>query len=133
MTEQAGSQLANPPALFITASILTLLGLVPGMPHLVFLTLAAATAGIGVMVINKRHTAEQAIEDAKPPVSDAPKELDWDDVEQVDLIGLEIGYGLIPLVNPESGGQLMTRVKGVRKNCRPSWAFWCSPCASAMP
>ena len=53
MGEQASSQLANPPALFITASILTLLGLVPGMPHLVFLTLAAATAGIGVMVINR--------------------------------------------------------------------------------
>ena len=44
-----------------------------------------------------------------------PKELDWDDVDQVDLIGLEIGYGLIPLVNPESGGQLMARVKESEK------------------
>ena len=127
MTEQAGSQLANPPALFITASILTLLGLVPGMPHLVFLTLAAATAGIGVMVINKRHTMEQAIADALPVVADAPKELDWDDVEQVDLIGLEIGYGLIPLVNPESGGQLMTRVKGVRKKLSAELGFLVQP------
>ena len=127
MTEQAGSQLANPPALFITASILTMLGLVPGMPHLVFLTLAAATAGIGVMVINKRHMAEQAVADAKPAVSDAPKELDWDDVEQVDLIGLEIGYGLIPLVNPESGGQLMTRVKGVRKKLSAELGFLVQP------
>ena len=127
MTEQAGSQLANPPALFITAAILTLLGLVPGMPHLVFLTLAAATAGIGVMVINKRHTADLAQTSASPVVTDAPKELDWDDVEQVDLIGLEIGYGLIPLVNPESGGQLMTRVKGVRKKLSAELGFLVQP------
>jgi len=127
MTEQASTQLANPPALFITAGILTLLGLVPGMPHLVFLTLAAATAGIGVMVINKTHAAEQAVTNALPPTSDAPKELDWDDVEQVDLIGLEIGYGLIPLVNPESGGQLMTRVKGVRKKLSAELGFLIQP------
>lgn len=127
MTEQAGSQLANPPALFITAAILTLLGLVPGMPHLVFLTLAAATAGIGVMVINKRHTADLAQTSASPVVTDVPKELDWDDVEQVDLIGLEIGYGLIPLVNPESGGQLMTRVKGVRKKLSAELGFLVQP------
>ncbi|MBD8048915.1 flagellar biosynthesis protein FlhA [Limnohabitans radicicola] len=127
MTEQASTQLANPPALFITAGILTLLGLVPGMPHLVFLTLAAATAGIGVMVVNKKHTAEQAQTNALPAVADAPKELDWDDVEQVDLIGLEIGYGLIPLVNPESGGQLMTRVKGVRKKLSAELGFLVQP------
>lgn len=127
MTEQASTQLANPPALFITAGILTLLGLVPGMPHLVFLTLAAATAGIGVMVINKTNAAEQAITNALPAASDAPKELDWDDVEQVDLIGLEIGYGLIPLVNPESGGQLMTRVKGVRKKLSAELGFLVQP------
>jgi flagellar biosynthesis protein FlhA len=127
MTEQASTQLANPPALFITAGILTLLGLVPGMPHLVFLTLAAATAGIGVMVINKTHAAEQAVTNALPAASDAPKELDWDDVEQVDLIGLEIGYGLIPLVNPETGGQLMTRVKGVRKKLSAELGFLVQP------
>jgi flagellar biosynthesis protein FlhA len=127
MTEQASTQLANPPALFITAGILTLLGLVPGMPHLVFLTLAAATAGIGVMVINKTNAAEQAVTNALPAASDAPKELDWDDVEQVDLIGLEIGYGLIPLVNPESGGQLMTRVKGVRKKLSAELGFLVQP------
>ena len=44
-----------------------------------------------------------------------PAELDWDDVDLVDLIGLDIGYGLIPLVNTETGGQLLSRVKGVRK------------------
>ena len=58
---------------------------------------------------------------------EAPKELDWDDVEQVDLIGLELGYGLIPLVNPDTGGQLMTRVKGVRKKLSAELGFLVQP------
>ncbi len=127
MTEQTSSQLSNVPALFISAGILMVLGLVPGMPHLVFLTLAAATAGVGFMVLRKQMAQEQ---EAAAPVetgNQAPKELDWDDVEQVDLIGLEIGYGLIPLVNVESGGQLMTRVKGVRKKLSAELGFLVQP------
>jgi flagellar biosynthesis protein FlhA len=125
MTEQAMTQLANPSALFIGATIMTILGVVPGMPHLVFLTLALATAGLGVMLLNKedelsKEAEQQASADDK---TDAPKELDWDDVDQVDLIGLEIGYGLIPLVNPETGGQLMPRVKGVRKKLSAELGF----------
>ena len=127
MTEQAGSQLSNVPALFISSGILMVMGLVPGMPHLVFLTLAAATAGVGFMVMRKQMQLEQVA--AAPPVAlnQGPKELDWDDVEQVDLIGLEIGYGLIPLVNVESGGQLMTRVKGVRKKLSAELGFLVQP------
>ena len=125
MTEQAMTQLANPTALFIGATIMTILGVVPGMPHMVFLTLALAAAGLGVMLLNKedvlsKEAEQQAADDDKP---DAPKELDWDDVDQVDLIGLEIGYGLIPLVNPETGGQLMPRVKGVRKKLSAELGF----------
>ena len=125
MTEQAMTQLANPTALFIGAAIMTILGVVPGMPHLVFLTLALAAAGLGVMLLNQedvlsKEAEQQAAADDKP---DAPKELDWDDVDQVDLIGLEIGYGLIPLVNPETGGQLMPRVKGVRKKLSAELGF----------
>ena len=128
MTEQAKTQFSNPSALFIAASIMTILGLVPGMPHTVFLTLAAATAGIGFMVV-RTNTADDAAA-AAPTVNDAgdaPKELDWDDVDQVDLIGLEIGYGLIPLVNPETGGQLMPRVKGVRKKLSAELGFLVQP------
>lgn len=122
VTEQATSQLANPPALFISAGIMGFLGLLPGMPHMVFLTLATATAGIGLFVIQKRMASDQA-QKAEEHVVQPPKELDWDDVEQVDLIGLEIGYGLIPLVNAESGGQLMARVKGVRKKLSAELGF----------
>ena len=128
MTEQAVTQLANPSALFISASILAILGVVPGMPHLVFLTLALATAGLGFMLIQKEQTvAEEAEIQAAEAKPDAPKELDWDDVDQVDLIGLEIGYGLIPLVNPETGGQLMPRVKGVRKKLSAELGFLVQP------
>ena len=130
MTEQAMSQLANPSALFIGATILTILGIVPGMPHLVFLTLALASAGLGFMLLQQDEVAakeaeQQAAIDEKAP--EAPKELDWDDVDQVDLIGLEIGYGLIPLVNPETGGQLMSRVKGVRKKLSAELGFLVQP------
>ena len=131
MTEQATTQLSNPSALFISASILAILGLVPGMPHFVFLLLASGCAGIGFMVLRRgtepenspagmaRAAAETGIEE--------PKELDWDDVDQVDLIGLEIGYGLIPLVNPDAGGQLMARVKGVRKKLSVELGFLIQP------
>jgi len=127
VTEQAVTQLANPPALFIAAGILCMLGLVPGMPHAVFLTLGAATAGIGLMMLERASKTRIAAEVAAAPAPDAPKELDWDDVESVDLIGLEIGYGLIPLVNPDTGGQLMTRVKGVRKKLSSELGFLVSP------
>ena len=127
MTEQATSQLSNPPALFIAAGILAVIGMVPGMPHLVFLLLAAGTAGLGFMSLRKQIETDKGPGDAAPAAPEAPKELDWDDVEQVDLIGLEIGYGLIPLVNPESGGQLMTRVKGVRKKLSAELGFLVQP------
>jgi flagellar biosynthesis protein FlhA len=95
---------------------------------LVFLTLALATAGLAYRVTQKQNNpiatpAEQAAQAAL----EEPKELDWDDVDQVDLIGLEIGYGLIPLVNPETGGQLMNRVKGVRKKLSAELGFLVQP------
>ena len=127
MTEQATSQLSNPPALFIASGILAVIGMVPGMPHIVFLLLAAGTAGLGLMALRKQIEIDKGPADAAPTAPEAPKELDWDDVEQVDLIGLEIGYGLIPLVNPESGGQLMTRVKGVRKKLSAELGFLVQP------
>ncbi len=128
ISEQASVQLANPSALFISSVILMILGMVPGMPHLMFITLALATAGLGLMIITREVQDEQAVQaekDATP--TDAPKELDWDDVDQVDLIGLEIGYGLIPLVNAETGGELMTRVKGVRKKLSAELGFLVQP------
>ena len=128
MTEQATSQLANPTALNLSAAILAIIGLVPGMPHMVFLVLALATAGLAWRISNKVDVPEATpAEQAAQAALDEPKELDWDDVDQVDLIGLEIGYGLIPLVNPETGGQLMNRVKGVRKKLSAELGFLVQP------
>ena len=129
MTEQATTQLSNPTALYMSAGILAVLGLVPGMPHLVFITLALASAGLAYRITQRQ--AEPVVgtpaEQAAQAALEEPKELDWDDVDQVDLIGLEIGYGLIPLVNPETGGQLMSRVKGVRKKLSAELGFLVQP------
>ena len=129
ISEQAHTQLANPAALFISSIILAALGLVPGMPHLMFITLAAATAGLGLLVI-RGEVDEEAVQVAEAQAAastESTKDLDWDDVDQVDLIGLEIGYGLIPLVNIETGGELMSRVKGVRKKLSAELGFLVQP------
>ena len=130
MTEQATAQLGDPTALFVTSGIMAILGVVPGMPHLVFISLSAGSAALGFMVLRKQAgpAASAAAEVAEAAAAlEQPKELDWEDLDQVDLVGLEIGYGLIPLVNPETGGQLMTRVKGVRKKLSAELGFLVQP------
>ncbi|MEE2820382.1 MAG: flagellar biosynthesis protein FlhA [Pseudomonadota bacterium] len=131
MTEQTTTQLANPTALFVTAAILLLLGVIPGMPSTVFISLAAVSAGIGVIVYRLRagENTEQAASDASTTRNSPIEEQDvqWEDVSQVDLISLEIGYGLIPLVNTETGGQLLSRVKGVRKKLSTELGFLIQP------
>ena len=131
MTDQTTNQLANPSALFITAGILTLLGIIPGMPTPVFVMLAAICAGIGYMVMRASPASElSAQEEAlveREAQSKEEQEINWGDVSQVDLVSLEIGYGLIPLVNTETGGQLLTRVKGVRKKLSTELGFLVQP------
>ncbi len=131
MTEQTTTQLANPTALFVTAAILLLLGVIPGMPSTVFISLAAVSAGIGIIVYQLRagEDTEQAASDASTGTTSPIDEQDvqWEDVSQVDLISLEIGYGLIPLVNTETGGQLLSRVKGVRKKLSTELGFLIQP------
>lgn len=127
MTEQARTQLANPTALFSAAGVLLLLGVVPGMPHAVFLTLGGSAAGLAYTLVRKAKVANKIDEKLSEAKIEPPKDLDWDDVNPVDLIGLEIGYALIPLVNAESGGQLMSRIKGVRKKLSGELGFLIQP------
>ena len=131
MTDQAQTQLNNPMAMFVASGILILMGMVPGMPHFIFLTLGFGAGGVGFMLANRARVAvqqaalgesTQATEEKSPS-----EELDWDDVDQVDLVGLDIGYGLIPLVNTETGGQLLPRVKGVRKKLSAELGFLVQP------
>jgi flagellar biosynthesis protein FlhA len=127
MSQQIMSQvLSQPRALAVTSGILTLLGVIPGMPNLVFLGMAALCAA-GAHFLGKRRATDKAAAAAPaPPVTKAAaeqKELSWDDVEQIDLIGLEVGYRLIPLVDRSQGGELMGRIKGVRKKLSEELGF----------
>jgi flagellar biosynthesis protein FlhA len=125
MGEQMGSQLfQSPKALIITAGIMAALGIIPGMPNFVFLLLAALLGGGAFFLIQKDKIQEQAepiAEPVAPPVE--AKELSWDDVTTVDPIGLEVGYRLIPLVDKNQDGELLTRVKGVRKKLSQDLGF----------
>ncbi len=130
MGQQIFSQvLSEPKALGVTAGILGLMGVIPGMPNLVFLSMAAA-CGFGAYTLGQRRAAGKsksalaaANPTAAPAVPSELKELSWDDVEQVDLIGLEVGYRLIPLVDRNAGGELMGRIKGVRKKLSEELGF----------
>jgi flagellar biosynthesis protein FlhA len=131
MTNQAKIQLGNPLALVIGGGILIMLGLVPGMPTLIFLSLGFGSVALAIW-LSKNADSEVSsallesnfASDATDPLLE---ELNWDDVEQVDLVGLDIGYGLIPLVNPETGGQLLPRVKGIRKKLSAELGFLIQP------
>jgi flagellar biosynthesis protein FlhA len=126
MSQQIMSQvLGQPRALGVTGGILALLGIIPGMPNLVFLSMAAL-CGAGAYFLSKRPrpgTAVAVTPTAAQAIPTEQKELSWDDVEAVDLIGLEVGYRLIPLVDRNQGGELMGRIKGVRKKLSEDLGF----------
>ncbi|MES9836963.1 MAG: flagellar biosynthesis protein FlhA [Candidatus Thiodiazotropha sp.] len=113
----------TPKALAVAAAVLFLMGIIPGMPNFAFLTLSAAAAA-GAWMIWQRQ-----LQPAEEPVIEEPveqpeqRELSWEDVQPVDLIGLEVGYRLIPLVDRNQGGQLMNRIKGVRRKLSQEVGF----------
>ena len=125
MSQQIMAQvLGQPRALGVTSGILGLLGIIPGMPNFVFLTMAAVCAA-GAYLLSRRPLPKAVVSApaASPATSTEHKELSWDDVEAVDLIGLEVGYRLIPLVDRNQGGELMGRIKGVRKKLSEELGF----------
>jgi flagellar biosynthesis protein FlhA len=126
MSKQLMSQVfGQPKVLVITAAVLGLTGLVPGMPNLVFLTLAAICGGIAWLRQQRSAQAGAAPAPAPPPAK--PAELSWDDVAAQDVLGLEVGYRLIPLVDVRQGGELMARIKGVRKKLTQELGFLVQP------
>ncbi|MEN8802121.1 MAG: flagellar biosynthesis protein FlhA, partial [Thiogranum sp.] len=130
MTEQVMDQLfSNPMVLGVSASIIGFLGLIPGMPNLAFLSLSAA-AGTGAYFSWKRQQQQLLpVEEERQTEQTAPetRDLSWDDVGPVDVIGLEVGYRLIPLVDRTQGGQMMDRIKGVRKKLSQQLGFLIQP------
>ncbi|EAR09402.1 flagellar biosynthesis protein FlhA [Reinekea blandensis] len=149
-SEEIGDQVihqmfATPRALGITGFVLFAMGILPGMPHLVFLGLAliCALVALWIHMRAKQETGEPILPmksgalpktggagggklDGPPPVVESPadtKELSWDDVQPVDIIGLEVGYRLIPLVDRSQGGQVLGRIKGIRKKLSQELGF----------
>jgi flagellar biosynthesis protein FlhA len=128
MSEQILSQLfSSARPLYITAAIIGSLGLVPGMPNLVFLALAGLMVGIGLFISQRESSAEAGGEAAASEALPAPAEekidLSWSDVPDLDMIGLEVGYRLISLVDKNQGGELLGRIRSVRKKLSQDLGF----------
>jgi flagellar biosynthesis protein FlhA len=110
----AGQLFSRPQVLILTAAIVGLMGLIPGMPHVAFLLLAAVFGGGAYLLMrrDKRVAVQPAVAPAaQPELQDAT----WEDVVPVDILGLEVGYRLISLVDKAQDGELLRRIKGVRK------------------
>jgi flagellar biosynthesis protein FlhA len=156
MSKQVLNQLfESPKALAVSAGIIIVMGLVPGMPHVAFLTLGFICAAIAYYIYWKKEQpaaveegsfipsnsrlaqelnnapsntggtatiAPQRTQQALPPAAESP-ELGWDDVQPVDVIGLEVGYRLIPMVDKNQSGELLGRIKGVRKKLSQEMGF----------
>jgi len=135
-SEMMGSQVisqmfATPRSLGIAAMILFVMGIVPGMPHMAFLSLALAAGAGSVIIYTRQQREATAVDDAATADKTAKDEktateqheLGWSDVTPVDVIGLEVGYRLIPLVDKNQGGQLLARIKGIRKKLSQELGF----------
>jgi len=120
--EDVGGQLtgqlfANPKVLFLTAGVIGLMGLIPGMPNLAFLIIAGGLIWLGRRVM-QRAASGVDVAAAEPPPAAATsesQEANWDDVTLVDPLGLEVGYRLISLVDSAQNGELLGRIKSIRK------------------
>ena len=125
MSSQVVGQLGSPQALIVVTGIMALLGVIPGMPHFVFLLLAAATGGLAYLAVTraKQKGLPEEIDLVQQNQEQESKDLSWEDIPQLDMIGLEVGYALIPLVNKNQGGVLMQRIKGVRKKLSHELGF----------
>jgi flagellar biosynthesis protein FlhA len=113
-----GQMLGSPQPLMLTAGILAIMGLIPGMPNVAFLVLAAILSGMAWMLKNRRAAP---VESDSAPAADAPAapseaaDVSWDDVVPVDVLALEVGYRLIPMVDRAQEGELLKRIKAIRK------------------
>jgi len=139
MGQQFSKQMFDSPrAIGVTGGVIGILGLIPGMPNMVFLGIAALAGGAAYYLSqrNEQSEAEQQLEAGQvqqaqtaeaEQVSEENKDLSWDDVVPVDVIGLEVGYKLIPLVDKNQNGQLMARIKGIRKKLTQEIGFLIPP------
>lgn len=132
MGQQVNRQMfASPRALAVSAAILTAMGLVPGMPNVPFVGLGLLAAGAAYWIWRRQQSIRQTTDEETQRQQELQivqrqqetRELGWDDVPPVDMVGLEVGYRLIPLVDRNQGGQLLARIKGVRKKLSQELGF----------
>ncbi|TIC78739.1 flagellar biosynthesis protein FlhA [Crenobacter intestini] len=138
LSEQFIGQLfANPQVLYITAAVIGLIGLIPNMPHIAFLTIAASLAALAWWQEKRGREAAQAelagagagagVLPGAPMPEQAAAEVSWNDVQSVDMLGLEVGYRLIPLVDRDQDGELLRRIRGIRKKIAQEVGFLVPP------
>jgi len=125
--EQATKQLSNPLAFGVAGGTLVALGLIPGMPNGVFLLLGSSSIALSYFL--RKRQAIELVEQNDVEAHEIEKsseevlELDWDDAGQVDVISVELGYGLIPLIQEDRHGRLLQRAKGIRKKMSGEFGF----------
>jgi flagellar biosynthesis protein FlhA len=117
----------QPKALGVAAAVLGIMGVIPGMPNIAFLSIAALCGFGAWRLVKKREAAERQPEvlpePPPPPPSPENQELSWEDVRPVDAVGLEVGYRLVPLVDRTKGGDLLARIRGIRRKLTQELGF----------
>ncbi len=130
MGQQMVSQLfMRPQVLGVTGAIIGGMGLIPGMPHFVFLLFAAILGGGAYLLAKKASQPAKPVEEVPAQIAAAPEleEASWQDIVPVDTLGLEVGYRLIPLVDKVQNGELLRRIKGIRKKFAQDVGFLSPP------
>jgi flagellar biosynthesis protein FlhA len=134
--QMIGQLFAKPEVLYITGGIIAGMGLIPGMPNLVFLLLGGVLGGSGYLLAKRARmaperqaqaAASEAASSAERAASAETEEATWQDIMPVDTLGLEVGYRLIPLVDKTQGGELLKRIKGIRKKFAQEVGFLAPP------
>jgi flagellar biosynthesis protein FlhA len=134
--QMIGQLFAKPEVLYITGGIIAGMGLIPGMPNLVFLLLGGVLGGSGYLLAKRARMAperqaqaeaSEAASSAERAASAETEEATWQDIMPVDTLGLEVGYRLIPLVDKTQGGELLKRIKGIRKKFAQEVGFLAPP------
>jgi flagellar biosynthesis protein FlhA len=120
-----GQLFSNPKVMYLTGGIIGLLGIIPGMPHFAFLVFGAALIWFGRYTARREKAATQVKtrEERLPALTQENTEATWDDVTLVDPLGMEVGYRLIPLVDRGQDGELLGRIKSIRKKVAQDIGF----------
>ena len=122
-----GQLFNNPKVIGLSATIIGLLGIIPGMPNFVFLLLAAGLGALAWDMDRRERTAKPIPVAAVAPPTTEAQEASWSDVAPLDVLGLEVGYRLIPLVDKAQDGELLRRIRGIRKKFAQEVGFLVSP------